>query len=323
MTLPRQPSDEEIGHAAELIRAGKLVAFPTETVYGLGANALDAGAVARIFEAKGRPASSPIIVHVADIGMARTVVAEWPASAQVLVEKFWPGPLTLVLKKQPVVPNLVTAGLATVGVRMPANRIALALIEAALVPIAAPSANRFMQLSPTRAEHVRQSLGRGVDYVLDGGACTVGIESTVLSLADDVPVLLRPGGVSRESIESVIGPISQRTEATGEAHLSPGMHPRHYSPQTPLVLVHDGQVPSSGNGAYLQLQQAPLRAVKRLIVMPASAVEYAFRLYSTLHELDAERLDWIAAEMPDDTSEWQAVRDRLRRAAGNALDVTR
>ncbi len=176
-------SPEEIQHAAWLLRAGKLVAFPTETVYGLGANALDGEAVARIFAAKGRPQTSPIIVHVSSMEMARQVVSEWPQPAESLAQKFWPGPLTLVLKKQAAVPDLVTAGLDTVGVRMPAHPVALALIEAAQVPVAAPSANRFTQFSPTTAEHVRQSLGDRVDYILDGGPCTVGIESTVLSLA--------------------------------------------------------------------------------------------------------------------------------------------
>ena len=204
-------SEEEIQHAASLLRAGKLVAFPTETVYGLGANALDAEAVARIFAAKGRPHTSPIIVHVSSMEMARLVVSEWPKQAELLAAEFWPGPLTLVLKKQAAVPDLVTAGLDTVGVRMPAHPVAMALIAAAQIPVAAPSANRFTQLSPTTAEHVRQSLGARVDYILDGGACSVGIESTVLSLTGGLPVLLRPGGVSRRQIELMIGPVARQT----------------------------------------------------------------------------------------------------------------
>ncbi len=242
------PTRDEIQHAAALIRAGKLVAFPTETVYGLGANAFDSTAVARIFEAKGRPTTSPIIVHVSSLEMAKSVAAEWPQAAQDLAHRFWPGPLTLVLRKQATVPDLVTAGLATVGVRMPSHPVALALIEASQRPIAAPSANRFTQLSPTTAEHVWQSLGERVDYVLDGGPCTVGIESTVLSLAGGTAVLLRPGGVSRQQIEEVIGPIAQQTDAPGEAHPSPGMHPRHYSPRTKLLLVRNGEIPKDGNG---------------------------------------------------------------------------
>ncbi len=309
------PSSDEIQHVAALLRAGKLVAFPTETVYGLGANALDEAAVARIFEAKGRPTSSPIIVHVSSIEMARTVVAEWPRTAERLAEQFWPGPLTLVLKKQPAVPALVTAGLETVGVRMPANPIALSLIEAAQVPIAAPSANRFTQLSPTTAQHVREGLGERVDYILDGGPCTVGIESTVLSLAGPAPLLLRPGGISRTRIEEVIGAVEQQREALEAAHPSPGMHPRHYSPQTKLLLVRDGQVPREGAGAYLQLQHPPATSVREVITMPLEAEAYAAQLYRTLHDLDVRSYDWIAVDVPPDNPEWEAVCDRLQRAA--------
>ncbi|MGD0929712.1 MAG: L-threonylcarbamoyladenylate synthase [Candidatus Korobacteraceae bacterium] len=311
------PSRAEIEHAAALLRAGELVAFPTETVYGLGANALDAASVARIFEAKGRPASSPIIVHVSNMEMLREVVAEWPAAARLLAQKFWPGPLTLVLKKQSAIPALVTAGLETVGVRMPAHPVALALIEAAQIPIAAPSANRFTQLSPTTAEHVRLGLGARVDYILDGGPCTVGIESTVLSLADGAAVLLRPGGVSRRQIEAVIGTISQQKNATVGAHPSPGMHPRHYSPRTKLLLVRDGEVPQEGAGAYLQLHGPPKSEVREIVAMPFDAAEYATKLYRTLHDLDSRGFDWIAVDTPDETPEWEAVWDRVRRAAAS------
>jgi L-threonylcarbamoyladenylate synthase len=315
MNNAQLPSDEEIQHAATLLRAGKLVAFPTETVYGLGANALDESAVARIFAAKGRPASSPIIVHVSSLEMAQSVAAEWPDDAQLLVQRFWPGPLTLVLKKQAAVPALVTAGLDTVGVRMPANAVAIALIEATRLPIAAPSANRFSQLSPTTAEHVREGLGDRVDYILDGGLCSVGIESTVLSLAASPPVLLRPGGVSRQQLEEVLGPINTQSNAGPVAHASPGMHPRHYSPRTKLLLVRNGQVPSQGVGAYLQLQHAPASRVQKVVLMPNNARAYAAQLYRTLHDLDALGYDWIAVDAPPATPEWEAVRDRLQRAA--------
>ncbi len=310
-------SNDEIAHAAELLRSGKLVAFPTETVYGLGADALDAVAVARIFEVKGRPNTSPVIVHVSDHEMVATVAAAWPDKAQILAEHFWPGPLTLVVPKAPAVPNIVTAGLTTVGVRMPAHPIALALIAAAQVPVAAPSANRFGQVSPTTAEHVRQGLGDRVDFILDGGPCAVGIESTVLSLVEDVPVLLRPGGISRQQIEAVIGEIASVQPASAGAHPSPGMHPRHYSPRTPLVLVENGNVPIDGKGAYLQLTHSPLEAVSEIIVMPGIAAEYAARLYSVLHALDARGYDWIAVETPGPGAEWEAVLDRLRRAASS------
>jgi L-threonylcarbamoyladenylate synthase len=320
MSDMRAVSQDEIQHAAALLRAGKLVAFPTETVYGLGANALDATAVARIFEAKGRPTTSPIIVHVSSMQMVQSVAADWPNTAQALAQRFWPGPLTLVLEKQPAVPPLVTAGLATVGVRMPAHPVALALINAAQVPVAAPSANRFTQLSPTTAEHVRQSLGDRVDYILDGGPCTVGIESTVLSLAENVPVLLRPGGISRKQIEAVIGPVEQHTQPSGGAHPSPGMHPRHYSPRTQLLLVHNGNVPASGSGAYLQLHHPPNREVREIVPMPRNVGEYAAQLYRALHELDSRNYDWIAVDSPADKPEWEAVRDRLERAATSNPD---
>ena len=187
--------------------AGKLVAFPTETVYGLGANALDAAAVDRIFAAKGRPLTSPLIVHVDSVDMARELVTRWPAAAEILAAKHWPGPLTLVLPKQARIPDIVTAGLPTVGLRVPAHPLALELIRRAGVPIAAPSANRFGQLSPTTAEHVRKSLGDAVDLILDGGSTSVGIESAVLSLAGDRPVLLRPGVIPVTELEALIGPV--------------------------------------------------------------------------------------------------------------------
>lgn len=296
---------EEIHRAAELIRAGKLVAFPTETVYGLGANALDVKAVRRIFIAKGRPASSPLIVHVNSQEMAKALAAEWPESARDLAGWHWPGPLTLVVRKALAIPDEVTAGLDTVGLRMPAHPMALELITAAGVPIAAPSANLFSELSPTTAEHVRQSLGDRVDMVLDGGATVVGIESTVLSVAGSQPVLLRPGMISREEIEARIGRVALGVAGSG-AHESPGMHRRHYSPRTPLLLVKDECIPAEGDGAYLS----------RGKTMPNDPAAYAAALYATLHEMDLQELDWIAVEMPPDLPEWAAIRDRLIRAAG-------
>ena len=309
-------TDAQVADAAELILAGRLVAFPTETVYGLGANALDPSAVERIFEAKGRPHSSPIICHISSLEMVGEVAAAWPEAAQRLAGKFWPGPLTLVLPKTPAVPDLVTAGLPTVGVRMPAHPVALQLLRVARVPVAAPSANRFSQVSPTTAEHVHLSLGDRVDYILDGGTCPVGIESTVLSLVESIPILLRPGGVSRQRIEEVIGPVVSGQEPDGDsAHASPGLHPRHYSPATRLYLIENGKVPEQGRGAYLQLVRPPEGAVTEVVSMSADAAGYAARLYEVLHYLDVRGMDWIAVEAPPDLPEWEAVRDRLQRAA--------
>jgi L-threonylcarbamoyladenylate synthase len=295
-----------IEHAAALIRAGKLVAFPTETVYGLGANAFDPAAVERIFTAKRRPHTSPLIVHVDSIEMARSLAARWPDTAETLARHYWPGPLTLVVSKRPEIPDIVTAGLPTVGLRMPAHPLALELIRAAGVPIAGPSANLFTELSPTTAGHVPELLA---DYVLDGGPARVGIESTVLSLVD-APVLLRPGVIPLPEIEALIGPVETAAapgpEGTLGAHASPGMHPRHYRPATPLHLLGSGEDPPKGHGALLRIGHE----------MPANPLEYAAVLYDTLHRLDAESLDWIAVERPPETPEWAGVLDRLRRAAG-------
>lgn len=291
----------QIEHAAALIRAGRLVAFPTETVYGLGANALDAEAVERIFVAKGRPRSSPVIVHVDSIEMARGLVTGWPDAAEALARRYWPGPLTLVLPKKPHVPDIVTAGLPTVGLRMPNHPLALALIGAAGVPVAAPSANRFTELSPTRAEHLVKELA---DFVLDGGPAQVGIESTVLSLAGP-PTLLRPGVIPLPEIEALIGPVQRAVEATQGAHPAPGMHPRHYRPATPLYLLPRDAAPPAGRGAWLRISHE----------MPSEPRAYAAVLYEKLHQLDSQGLDWIAVETPPDTPDWAGVLDRLRRAA--------
>jgi len=310
-------SDEDIVRAAQSIRAGGLVAFPTETVYGLGANALDATAVARIFAVKGRPATSPLIVHVPSIDMARVIAAEWPAHAEKLGRQFWPGPLTVVVRKHQRIPDVVTAGLPTVAIRVPSHPVAQALLREAGVPIAAPSANRFTQLSPTTAEHVRAALGDAVDCILDGGPTTVGIESTVVSLAGDVPYLLRPGMIARQDIERLIGACGARANGDrppDEAHESPGQHPRHYCPRTRTLLLMDGNVPA-GRGAYL-FHSRPAQSCQRNVEMPASPEAYAAALYRTLHDLDGESLDWIAVEHPPDQPEWAAILDRLRRACG-------
>lgn len=296
-----------IREAAEIIRGGGLVAFPTETVYGLGGNALDAAAVQKIFEMKGRPETSPLIVHVASVEMARTIVADWPPLAEELARQWWPGPLTLVLPKKSLVPDRVTAGLPTVGVRMPNHPIALALIEEAGVPVAAPSANRFTGLSPTTADHVRAVFGN-VLPVLEGGPCTVGIESTVVAIEDGRLKLLRPGMISLGEIEQAAAHV------TGASHPSPGMHEKHYSPRTRLILVRSASELPDRTGAYVW--RAALGPTARAVRMPLDAEPYAAQLYRVLHQLDAENWPWIAVEMPPDTPDWLAIRDRLRRAAG-------
>jgi L-threonylcarbamoyladenylate synthase len=302
------PDESELAEAARLIRAGRLVAFPTETVYGLGANALDTSAVELIYRAKGRPGTSPLIVHVSSVEAAREVSIEWPALADILTRRFWPGPLTLVLKKSGDIPDNVTAGLETVGVRMPAHPVALDLLKRADVPIAAPSANRFTHISPTTAEHVRESLGASVDLVLDGGPTNVGIESTVVMLSGQKPRLLRPGMISLVELEAVtqtawdVASPAEGTSAAGsDASLSPGLHSRHYAPNTPLFLLKPGQSPPTGRG--------------RVLDMPGDPKAYAHRLYATLHEADREGLEWIALSEPPDEPLWHAIRDRLRRAA--------
>ncbi len=227
---------EEIEKAAEILRSGGLVIFPTETVYGLGANALDPVAVHKIFELKGRPAASPLIVHVANVAQARELAAEWPEEADRLACEYWPGPLTLVVPKKTFIPDEVTAGLSTVGLRVPRHPVALALLEAAGVPIAAPSANRFTELSPTTAQHVREAFGHQTPFSLDGGSCEVGIESTVIAITKDGLEVLRPG-------MAFVGEAVAREEPIGTAHRAPGQHKKHYSPQTRVLLVSHGHLP--------------------------------------------------------------------------------
>lgn len=303
---PVNPEPAVIERAAAILRAGGLVAFPTETVYGLGANALDADAVRRIFEAKGRPATNPVIVHVADLAQARSVIAAWPESAQKLSTCFWPGPLTLVLPRAGSIPEIVTAGGPTVAIRCPAHPVARSLLHAAGVPIAAPSANRSTELSPTTAAHVRQSLEGRIDAILDGGGCPVGIESTVLDLSADQPAILRPGTITQAQIESVIGPLTSARQAAGIAK-SPGQMARHYAPATRLVLCHSE---NEMRDWLAKFPQAGLVGWDR-----PDPLTYARILYSELHRLDREGRPVIIAWYPPDESQWAGVRDRLKRAA--------
>lgn len=315
------PTKAQIEAAAALLRSGGLVAFPTETVYGLGANALDPVAVRRIFQVKGRPLTSPLIVHVDSAAMARAmVVASWPEQAEILARQFWPGPLSLVLPKRDSIPAEVTAGLATVGVRAPAHPVALELIRGTGLPLAAPSANRYMRLSPTEARHVRDSLGTAVGIILDGGPTSIGIESTVLSLAAGAPLLLRLGMISQRQLEKHIGPVvlasSEASNAEG-AQASPGMREKHYSPSTPLFLTTD---PPAGRGAFLWWDREVVNA-DRVIRMPSEPAAYARELYSALHLVDREGWDFIAVEPVPSTGEWAAIHDRLRRACNRKVDT--
>ena len=326
---PENPEPRAVAQAAERLRQGELVAFPTETVYGLGANALNTEAVARIFAAKGRPARNPLIVHVADVAAAREVVAVWPDAAIRLAEAFWPGPLTLVLPRRERIPDIVTGGGPTVGVRIPAHPVAMALLRAAGIPVAAPSANRSLQLSPTCAEHVARSLGGRIPLILDGGATGGGLESTVLSLSGDTPQLLRPGLLSPAQIEAVIGPIQRVANLSLPTDTSPlpapGMLSRHYAPHAALEL-------GTENGKRVRLLLArgsrigwltfdpPPPYMPGLIVLSMSRdpALYSTRLYAALHELDAAGVDAIFVDTPPDTEAWYAVRDRLERAAVKA-----
>ncbi len=305
-------SPHEIAEAAERLRAGELVAFPTETVYGLGANALDAAAVEKIYIAKGRPSTSPLIVHVANASMAKSLVTDWPPLAEQLASLFWPGPLTLVLPKRPSIPDIVTSGLPTVGIRVPAHPVALALLEGARIPIAAPSANRFTELSPTTADHVRASFGDAFP-ILDGGPCKVGIESTVIAIEGDMILLLRPGMISAEDLRPFASAIRIAGDpAASTSHASPGQHHKHYSPRTPL---HIGKPAAFGRGAFLYYSEPG--SYDRSIRMPSEPAAYAAMLYDVLHALDKDALDWIAVESLPDSPAWDAIRDRLTRAAAS------
>ncbi|CAN5771332.1 L-threonylcarbamoyladenylate synthase [soil metagenome] len=323
---PFNPASEPVSRAAEILRAGGLVAFPTETVYGLGANALDRAAVGKIFEAKGRPSFNPLIVHVADEAAARVLTSEWPELATILADSFWPGPLTMVLRKAGIVPDLVTAGLPTVAVRVPAHPVARALLHAAEIPIAAPSANRFTELSPTTASHVASALGNRVDLILDGGPAMVGIESTVLDLTGERPVLLRPGTLSSEEIETLTGPLQRPPRIDGQAaRPAPGMVERHYSPRAILKICspeHIADLVRSADSARSSEQKVGYVLISRELKPPGTVrwlVDdpdlYARDLYATLHELDDVGCDVILVEAVPAGPAWAGVNDRLRRAA--------
>jgi len=319
---PERPEKEALERAAEILRRGGLVAFPTETVYGLGANALDEEAVRRIFAAKGRPSYNPLIAHLPEAEAARGLASAWPESAARLAEAFWPGPLTLVLPKRPHVPDVVTAGLDTVALRVPAHPVAHALLLAAGIPLAAPSANRFTQLSPTTAEHVLKGLGDRVDLILDGGPTRVGIESTVVDVSGARPVLLRPGSIPRGALEAVVGPLEAAGAVQGSApRPSPGMVDRHYSPRAELRLVagpvSDAARREAERGRKVGALALGEVEAEGVVVerMPTDPDGYARRLYAVLHEMDDAGCDLILVEEVPEAPEWAGIHDRLRRAA--------
>ena len=307
-----------LADAAAILRRGGLVAFPTETVYGLGANALDESAVRRIYEAKGRPPLNPLIVHVATADAARALALDWTSSADAIARAFWPGPVTIVVKKRDVIPDIVTAGADSVGVRVPAHPIALALLEEAGIPIAAPSANLSMQISPTTAQHVARGLGDRVDLILDGGPTTVGIESTVVDARGPIPHILRPGMIAREAIARVAGAADIATRSDREAPRSPGLLGKHYAPRARVrLLVRDAiaaaRREAAGRVGAMTFSRTDADVDRE---MPADPAAYARELYATLHALDDAGCDVILIERPPAAPEWAAITDRLERAAG-------
>jgi len=312
--------NSEVRRAAQILRAGGLVAFPTETVYGLGADASSAQAVARLYAVKRRPADHPVIVHFGSAANAFAWASEVPAAAKKLGERYWPGPLTLILKRSAQAKDFVTGGQDTVGLRVPSHAIAHELLEEFGGAIAAPSANRFGLVSPTTAAHVREDLGKDVDLVLEGGPSEVGIESTILDLSGAAPVLLRPGHLSKEQLEQVLGvEVLEKTEASPR---HPGGLERHYAPRTPARLVPtyalDREIAKGKDTVAVLAFSRPDERVDCWLRMPREPQAYAQRLYAALRELDTAGCERILVEAPPDSPEWTAVRDRLRRACGQA-----
>lgn len=326
--------NDQIVTAATLLRAGGVVAFPTETVYGLGADVSNFSAVRRVFEIKKRPADHPLIVHFADSSRLHHWAREIPEQAWQLAEYFWPGPLTLILPRSRHVPENVTGGQDTVGLRVPDHPVALALLNA-LGPegaLAAPSANRFGRLSPTTAAHVREELGDTVDMVLDGGACKVGLESTIVGFNDHAAIILRPGGISLEALEEVLGGKVIAPGRRKQAVRVPGSLASHYAPDTPLELwltesLWQRALELEAQGLRTVIMtwsdQNPERPERRNLAhfaMPAEPKVYGSRLYATLRRLDNERFDRLLIEAPPDDPAWMAITDRLQRAASCILD---
>ena len=313
---------DEITRAVALLRAGKLVAFPTETVYGLGADASSASAIHRLYQVKQRPADHPVIVHFASADDAFRWARQVPEGARALAQRFWPGPLTLILKRSPLAKDFVTGGQDNVGLRVPSHPVAHDLLLSFEDGVAAPSANRFGHVSPTTAQHVREDLGSDVDLVLEGGATDVGIESTIVDFSSGSPVLLRPGHISRaeleEALHSQVGLSSER-----KTRHSGGLE-RHYAPKTParLVPTHqlDKEIARLGDKVAVLAFSRPDERVDYWLRMPREPQAYAQRLYAALRELDSANCEAILVESPPDTPEWAAVLDRLRRATNSGSE---
>ncbi len=326
------PDRSILEDAAQRLLHGEIVAFPTETVYGLGADATNAKAVEKIFLAKNRPATNPLIVHVGSKEMAQKWVRVWPDTAEQLARRFWPGPLTFVLPKNADIPAIVSAGRPTVGIRCPAHPVALALIEATDRPLAAPSANLSNAVSPTRAEHVAASLLGRIPLILDAGPTECGIESTVLDLTTHPPQLLRPGGLCVRELEQIIGPIqrSQTVPPSAQASMSsPGQFARHYAPSTPVECAHDWEElirkarleKMAGRKVAGLLYETAIPSdlskidLDQWAILPGNPKQYASRLYEILHQFDEKKFDRILILEPPDTEEWLGIRDRIRRAS--------
>jgi L-threonylcarbamoyladenylate synthase len=311
---------KQIERAVAILKSGGLVAFPTETVYGLGADASNAAAVARLYAAKRRPPDHPVIVHFDCAERAFTWAREVPEAARKLAARFWPGPLTLILKRSPLAKDFVTAGQDNVGLRVPSHAVAHEMLAAFGGGVAAPSANRFGAVSPTTAAHVRADLGDDVDLVLEGGSSEVGIESTILDLSADAPMLLRPGRVSKRELEEFLQRRVRDKGAAAPAH--PGGLERHYAPRTPVRLVAphalDAEIARLGAKAAVLAFSRPDERVDFWLRMPRDAAAYARRLYGALRELDGAHCERILVEAPPEAPEWSAVLDRLRRACGEA-----
>jgi len=316
-------NDENIKLAGSIIKKGGLVAFPTETVYGLGADALNPYAVAKIFEVKNRPKFDPLIVHISKFNWLEKLTEKIDEQALKLIEKFWPGPLTLVLPKSEIVPDIVTAGLKSVAIRMPSHPVALALIDSAETPISAPSANPFGYISPTTADHVEKQLGDKIDLILDGGKCPIGVESTVLSLLDE-PTILRPGGLPIEEIEKVIGKVKIQTKS--EKILSPGQLQTHYSPRTPVKIfssieeILDKRIENAGILLFKKYDFEVKAKHVEILSEKGDLVEAASNLFSALHRLDEAGVDVIYAQEVPEVGLGIAIMDRLRKASGKKIE---